>query len=160
MNVLAGWAATWSALFSNSAALRTAIDFIHIGGLLGAGGAAIAVDRATLRAARSEESARTAQLHALHSSHRVVISGLLAVIVSGLLLFAADTETFLYSRIFWIKMGLLVLLLINGAVLMRTGDTAVRSGRINWPVLRLTAITSLVLWFLTTLAGAALPNIG
>jgi hypothetical protein len=148
----------WAALFSNSAVLRTLIDFIHVGGLLGAGGAAIAADRATIRAARADAAARAAHLRAIHTTHRFVLGGLMAVIVSGILLFAADADTFLYSRVFWLKMVLLALLLINGTILARTGrDTDASES--TWRVLRLSASASLALWFLTTLAGAALPNL-
>jgi uncharacterized membrane protein len=158
--VMAHAVAAWATAFSNSAILRTLVDFVHIGGLLGAGGTAIVVDRATLRAARSDERTRAAHLSAMHASHRIVVSGLAAVIVSGLLLFAADTETFLYSRIFWVKMALLGLLLINGAILTRAGRDPAQARQDNWRVLRIGAIVSLALWFLTTLAGAALPNAG
>jgi hypothetical protein len=34
------------------------------------------------------------------------------------------------------------------------------NGEAGWGMLRATALSSLVLWFLTTLVGAALPNIG
>jgi uncharacterized membrane protein len=160
MNVLLDWVARWSALFSNSAALRTLIDFIHIGGLLGAGGAAIAVDRATMRAAGASDADRAAQLHAIHTSHRFVVAGLTAVVVSGLLLFAADTDTFLHSRVFWLKMGLLGLLLMNGLLLVRTAGNAGSGEQAAWQRLRVVTIASLTLWFLITLAGAALPNLG
>ena len=150
----------WATLFSGSALLRTFVDFVHIAGLLGAGGTAIVVDRATLKAARADHRTRVAQLAAIHGSHRIVLSGLAAVVVSGLLLFAADTETFLYSRIFWVKMALLGLLLINGAIFARAGREQANDRPNNWRLLRFGAIASLTLWFLTTLAGAALPNVG
>jgi hypothetical protein len=69
-------------------------------------------------------------------------------------------ETFLYSRIFWLKMGLMMLLITNGWLLLR-GERRVQNGEPHaWIRLHHTAVASLVLWFLTTLAGAALPNIG
>ncbi len=77
-----------------------------------------------------------------------------------MLLFAADVETFLYSRIFWLKMGLMVLLLLNGAMLLAGERQVIRGEARAWARLHLAAVASLVLWFLTTLAGAALPNIG
>jgi len=80
--------------------------------------------------------------------------------MSGVLLFGADVETFLYSRIFWLKMGLMVLLLINGLLLLRGERQAQRGEPDAWARLHYTAVASLVLWFLTTLAGVALPNIG
>ena len=75
-------------------------------------------------------------------------------------LVAADIDTFLASRVFWIKMGLVVLLLGNGAI-MRMAQQQAEDGSVRaWSRLRTTAGVSLLLWFLTILAGTALPNIG
>lgn len=152
--------ASWVSLYANHAALRTGIEFMHIGGLVAGGGCAITADLATITAGARSVGARTTQLQLLNRTHRLVVGGLIALAVSGLLLFAADVETFWYSRIFWLKMGLVLLLVINGALLLR-GERQVKRGEARaWARLNHTAIVSLVLWFLTTLAGAALPNIG
>jgi uncharacterized membrane protein len=151
---------SWVSLYANHAALRTGIEFMHIGGLVAGGGCAITADLATITAVRDGSAARTTQLHLLKQTHRIVVLGLVALAMSGLLLFGADVQTFLYSRIFWLKMGLMVLLLINGLLLLR-GERQVQRGEPHaWARLHYTAVASLVLWFLTTLAGAGLPNIG
>jgi len=151
---------SWISLYANHATLRTGIEFMHIGGLVAGGGCAITADLATITAARTGSPTRATQLQLLERTHRIVVLGLVALVISGLLLLAADVETFLYSRIFWLKMGLMVLLLINGALLL-LGERHVRRGDPRaWARLHYTATASLVLWFLTTLAGAALPNIG
>ena len=156
--MLLHWLDTWVSLYANHPALRTGIEFAHIGGLVAGGGSAIAVDLATISAARAGSAAGMTQL--LSRTHRIVVAGLAALAVSGLLLFAADVETFLYSRIFWLKMGLMVLLLANGALLLRR-EHQMRQGEPRaWMRLHHAAVASLVLWCLTTLAGAALPNIG
>jgi predicted tellurium resistance membrane protein TerC len=90
----------------------------------------------------------------------VIIVSLALVAASGVLLFASDFETYLYSRFFWIKMGLVVLLMINGTILWRAEQRASAGDRDAWRTLRITAIASITLWFLTTLGGVALPNIG
>jgi uncharacterized membrane protein len=151
---------SWSSLYANHAALRTAIEFMHIGGLVVGGGCAITADIATIIAVREGPAARTTQLHLLKRTHGLVVLGLVALSISGVLLFAADVETYLYSRIFWIKIGLMVLLLANGALLLVGERQANRGEPRAWARLHYTATVSLVLWFLTTLAGAALPNIG
>ena len=71
----------------------------------------------------------------------------------------ADFDAYLASAAFWIKMALVVGLVANGAVLVRTsigiaaGDTHT-VGRV-----RAVSIASLTLWFVTTLMGAVLPNV-
>ena len=96
----------------------------------------------------------------LNKTHHIVVAGLVTLAFSGLLLFAADVETFWYSRIFWLKMGLMALLVVNGALLLQGERRLTRGDAQAWARLHHTAVASLVLWFLTTLAGAALPNIG
>jgi hypothetical protein len=150
----------WVSLYANHAVIRTGVECVHIGGLVAGGGCAVTADLATLAAVRAGSSARTTQLVLLKRTHRLVVVGLVALAISGGLLFATDVQTFLYSRIFWLKMGLIALLLINGLMLLR-GERLVSRGDVNaWRRLHVTAVGSLVLWFLTTLAGAALPNIG
>ena len=151
---------SWVSLYANHPALRTGVEFIHIGGVVAGGGCAITADLATIIAARQSAVSRNTQLHLLKSTHAIVVGGLIALAISGLVLFAADVDTFLYSRIFWLKMGLMVLLLMNGGLLL-LGEREVKRGEPRaWARLHYTAIASLVLWSLTTLAGAALPNIG
>lgn len=158
--MLNGLVESWGSLYSNHAALRTAIEFLHIGGLVVGGGCAITADLATITSARDNSTTRLTELHVLARTHRLVVVGLAALSVSGVLLFAADVDSFLYSRTFWLKMGLMVMLLANGALLLRAEGQAKRGEARAWARLHYTAVTSLVLWLLTTLAGAALPNIG
>ena len=151
---------SWGSLYANHAALRTAIEFAHIGGLVAGGGCAMTADLATIKAAREGAAARATHLDLLKRTHLLIVVGLVALFVSGLLLFVTDVETFWYSRIFWLKMALIVLLLVNGGLLMLVERQASRGDARAWARLHYTATTSLVLWFLTTLAGAALPNLG
>jgi hypothetical protein len=154
--VLSAWLASWASLYSNSAVLRTVLGFAHVGGLVVSGGPALVMDRAILRAVRAGSLTRGAHLAELEASHPLVLSGLALAIASGLLLMTADLDTFLYSRVFWIKMTLVALLLMNGWNLRRLGrDVGHPTGR---PLAR-AAIVSVGLWMLTTLAGAALPNV-
>jgi hypothetical protein len=151
---------TWASYFANQRTLRTFIDFLHVGGLLAGGGAAIFADRITLMSRRLSRAARVEQLNSLRGTHRFVLAGLAAVIVSGLLLVAADIDTFLYSKLFWTKMALFALLLVNGALLVGAERRAGRGDERAWKRLTTTSAASIVLWFLTTLAGTGLPNMG
>jgi uncharacterized membrane protein len=158
--LLADVIARWSALYSGHAVLRTLVVFAHIGALVGAGGCAIAADRGTLLASRADAAEQRAQVEAIAGTHRVVIGGLSLILVSGLLMLAADLDTFLHSRVFWIKMGLVVLLLINGAVLTAAERRARRGDERTWGRLRSTAMASLALWLLIAFAGVGLTNVG
>ena len=149
----------WSSFYGDSHLAQTLTTFAHIGGLVVGGGVAIATDRGTLRAASDVDRRR----HLLESSqvHLVVIASLAVVAISGLLLLAADLETYWSSWIFWVKMALVALLLANGARMRRiemhaTRDTTVPSA--HWGAFRGTAMVSLVLWLTITLAGVALLN--
>ena len=81
------------------------------------------------------------------------------MIVSGVLLFGADVATYAVSKLFWLKMGMVALLMINGAILVRVGRNGSEANERTRRTMRWTAGLSLALWFLTTLAGAGLPNI-
>ena len=153
----------WQTQYSDAPVLQTAVSFVHLGGLLLGGGVAVATDTATLRAARASRAERTRRLADLQRAHLVVLSGLAAIIVSGLLIFAADLETYLTSPIYWIKMGIVALLLANGFFMHRAGRAMSSSGDDidrAWVRLRRSALTSYALWFASVLAGAALVNLG
>ena len=64
------------------------------------------------------------------------------------------------SRIFWLKMALVVLLLVNGVLILAGERQVERDAPRAWTRLHATATASLVLWFVITLAGVALTNIG
>jgi len=149
----------WGSYYANHAAIRTVVAFVHVGALMASGGAAVTSDWRLLSAFRRGDAARRAELEAIQPVHHVVTGGIVLLTLSGVLLFAADLDAYLVSRVFWIKMGLLALLLVNGSVLWLAERRASR-GEAAWPTLRVTALASLALWFLVTLGGVALPNIG
>ena len=151
---------SWNALYANHAAMRTAIEFTHIAGLAAGGGCAVVADLTALAAARGGPAPVAARLQLLEQTHLIVVLGLVALTVSGVLLFAADVDMYLYSRIFWLKMGFMALLMANGARLLVVERWAASGDARAWASLLRTATVSLVLWSLTTLAGAALTNIG
>jgi uncharacterized membrane protein len=150
----------WSAIYGDSKLVATLVVFGHIASMLFAGGLAITLDRATLKAAGAVES-RSRQLGELAGAHRIVVSGLAMSAVTGALLFAADVETYFVSPIYWVKMTLVVLLLANGWNMTRV-ESALRLAKGDaepgWRHLRLAAVASLVLWFGIALAGVALVN--
>ncbi len=151
---------SWQSIYANSAVLRTVIGFVHIAGLVIGGGCAIVADRATLRAYRHGFASRAAQIDGIRAAHRVVLGGLVAVMISGVLLLGADFDTYIHSKVFWIKMGLVAMLLLNGALLARLGAGTATLDDVRWRKLAYVSAFSLALWLLTTLTGAGLPNVG
>ena len=149
---------TWSSLYSNSPALRSVVSFAHVGGLVTGGGYAIAMDLDTLRAARRGGEHTTGTLARLRAAHRIVVAGLLLVVASGFLLMLADVDAYLESTAFWIKMGLVVCLSLNGAVLVRVAARRTEDGAPS-AALRLLSMASLALWLATTFVGAVVPNV-
>ena len=153
-------ATNWGSYYANHALVRTAVEFAHIAGLVVAGGAAFVADRAILASIRRGDVERHTLLDSVRHTHGVVLVGLVAVIASGLLLLLADLDTYVASRLFWTKMALVVLLMVNGLVLTAAERRARDDHDISWGTLRWTAIFSLALWFLTTLTGTGLLNMG
>lgn len=153
-------ATNWGSYYANHALLRTLIEFAHIAGLVVAGGAAIVADRAVLAAIRRGDVERRTLLTSVRHTHGVVLVGLVAVMTSGALLLLADLDTYVASRLFWTKMALVALLVVNGLVLTAAERRARDNHEISLGTLRWTAIASIALWFLTTLTGTGLLNMG
>lgn len=151
--------APWAQLYSDSKLVSTGVLFAHLGGLLMGGGFAIAADRTTLRMGRAEGPRCRGHLEELRAVHRPVIIGLSVTLLSGMLLLAADVAAFLPAPLFWLKMGLIAILLGNGVRLART-EAALRNGTgkpwVLWRRLERSARTSLFLWFGSLLLGTAL----
>jgi hypothetical protein len=147
---------SWAQVYSNHAALRIGVTFCHFAGLMAGGGLAVATDRTTLRLMAASEIARVTHLDELRAIHRVVIGGLALMVMSGVLMAAADFETVAVSVVFWTKMALVALLILNGLAMQRAERAATRAPEVAWPRLHRAAIVSLVLWFLIVLAGTVL----
>jgi hypothetical protein len=158
----------WHTAYSDSKVIPAVVTTAHLLALLFGGGLAIAADRTTLRLGRPGGSSQTTLLVELRAVHRPVLIALTVLFASGVLLTAADLETYAKAPMFWVKMGLVTLLLLNGVVLERT-ESSLRSlssgivpeARVSelWKRLRASAICSLGLWTATLIAGALLVNL-
>jgi hypothetical protein len=152
----------WAHVYADSKVVATIVTFGHIASLLMAGGLAVATDRATLRALRLAAAERGRHLEELSGVHRWVVAGLSLSIITGVLLFGSDVETFWGSRVFWLKMAMLCVLLANG-YLMTRAEQALRADAAEtssaWRQLRRAAVTSVALWYAITLMGVALMNV-
>jgi hypothetical protein len=167
LQTIATAAKPWASLYSNSTAVDAAVTFGHIIGTLFAGGIAISADRATFKALRGTDEDRTRLLIDLGNTHAWVITGLTLIFISGLLQALSDVKTFGVSIVFWTKMALVALLLVNGAVLQRTERT-LRAGsnttqgaasmKTLWRRLGFAAGASITLWTAIVLAGVILQT--
>ncbi|HET7186739.1 MAG TPA: hypothetical protein VFI52_01230 [Gemmatimonadaceae bacterium] len=152
----------WAKFYSHSKVASTIVGFLHVAPIVVGGGLAIALDRSTLRLRHDEPGARARHLTELGTAHRVVLGSLALSFLSGVALFASDLETFYGSWVFWFKMGLIALLLVNGAIMTRLERSLRVAGAsvdAQWGRLRTIAITSLTLWLTITLVGVVLTNI-
>jgi hypothetical protein len=146
----------WSSIYGNHTAVSVSVLFVHLAGLLVAASAALTSDRQILRAASADERRRV--LAALPAAHGAVLSGLAAVVASGVLLTLADLEFMLHEPIFYAKLLAVALLVVNGWQLQRAERTAARGLANGWARLRLTARLSGVFWFATVLLGVMLSK--
>jgi hypothetical protein len=153
----------WKHLYSDSTVVATAVTSAHILSLVVGGGLAIAADRTTLRTLSCPGPARPWLLEELRDVHRPVLIGLVALTLTGLLLVAADFETFMKSVVFWVKMGFLLVLLINGALIYRAESSLANAAARNEEPpekfcsrLRLSARLSIALWLIITVGGSVL----
>jgi hypothetical protein len=159
---LAAAFAPWADFYNASKVAQSAVTFGHFGGMMTAGGFALAADRATLRAVGGPAAERPRHLRELSSVHPIVVSALGVTAASGVLMFAADLENLVGQPAFWIKMGLVGLLALNGWVMVRAERSLRRGDPVDargWRRLRAAALTSLALWFAVVLAGSILPNV-
>lgn len=151
-------------MYGDSNVLPTLVVFGHIAALVFAGGLAVSLDRGTLRAARGSVEDRVRQVGELAAAHRLILTGLALSAATGVLLFAADVETYFGAPAFWVKMALVASLLANG-YLMTLAERRARGpgssevgGTDAWKSLRRTAVASMILWFATAFVGVALVN--
>lgn len=149
----------WASLYSAAPMVQVLMVFAHLAGMLVAGGFAMATDRGILAASAWSAEERTRRLADLRSVHRPVLAGLAVTLASGLLMLAADLETYLGSPAFWTKMVLLGLLLYNGHLVRKAGSARVgEDAGAAWRRLRGLSMASIALWLAVLLAGTVLAT--
>lgn len=152
----------WQRTYGDSPLLATAVLFLHLTALMVGGGLAIVADRNTLRWSDGAPADRQRHLAELALTHRAVVVWLVLSFVSGALLFLADVEVFATSRLYWAKMALVAVLVVNGLVMTRA-ERALRGNGVDhatgerlWRRRRANAVLSITLWLAVVLAGTAL----
>ena len=147
---------SWAAYYSDHQMVSLAIRYLHIAALMIGGGTALAIDRVVLGTARrATDDRRHAAMQALAGSHSVVVPSLVIVTLSGVLMTAADWDTFVASRLFWIKMGLFIVLLANGGLLVAAERRYASGGAdvAKWRRVIAVSGASVVLWLVILLIG-------
>ena len=161
IDALAAAVKPWHDWYAHSKATAAAVNWVHLSALLVGGGMAIASDRMVLRLGQAHADDRRRTLSDFSSIHRPVLLALAVAAVSGVAQTLADVQTYLVSPTYWIKMGLIALLLLNAWALMRTAKALLLDpspGNRRWKRLTGGAVASITLWLGTTLAGVLLTN--
>ena len=153
--------APWGDFMKHSKLAKTVVIFLHIAPIVVGGGIAIGLDRLTLRLSKGVDEDRGRHLAELARTHTLVIGSLAVSIISGLALVASEIDNFPTSWIFWVKMGLVVILLANGARMKSIEDrmaSAATNSYDDWARLHTAAMASVALWLTITFMGVALSK--
>ena len=109
----------------------------------------------------------------LATTHSLVIGALALTFLSGFALFASDVPTFSTSKVYWIKMATVALLLVNGLRMRKAEGAVVKSldgapihtaempvpfSLAEWRGVRTTAALSLALWLALVVLGVLVTN--
>jgi hypothetical protein len=159
METLASLSQPWADFFGGSNIVQGLVTFLHVGGMVVAGGLALASDRSTFRVSGKPGEIRREHVAELGAVHGPVLWALGVVLVSGAALLLADVETFLPSWFFWLKMALVAVLMVNGLTLQRAEKELAAEPESDgaWKRLRWAAGRSVVLWGVVVLLGVLLP---
>ncbi len=159
--------AWWSGLYRANDIVQMAAAFGHLAAIAFAARYALAGDAAALRLTSS--SRRPAEdLLRITTAHPRVIGGLAVALLTGLAQLAAQLDYLPRSPIFWIKMTMLALLLVNGRMIQLAGRAAAAaaatretgSTSVAVPsVLRAAAMRSIALWCAILLLGLLLTTV-
>jgi hypothetical protein len=155
----------WQKLYAHSTVVATLVLFGHVAGLLVAGALTFSREAGVLRLDPADDGARGHYLRGASPLRAPIAIALAIAMFNGLLLFLADLEAFAVSPVFWTKMLLVVLLLVNLVVasrldarLFREGDGATEGHERLWRRRRACAWTAAALWFGLVLSGSALAS--
>ena len=155
VETLVSLCAPFAKVYGHSKVLSIGTTYAHIASMLWAGGLAISADKNAFALAAQSPDEVARHVASQRALHRWVIAGLTFSVVSGLMMFAAEVDTFATSLLYWSKMSSVALLLGNGLLLQRAEKslTANPSDAAALGRLRLSAGLSLALWFVVALLG-------
>jgi hypothetical protein len=153
--VIAPLVERWAKLYSDHKLVSDTVTFAHLAGIMLGGGVAIAADRAAIHLALASDLPYSPPLGG-RDVHRWVVVGLAVITVSGLLMLFADLDTYLKAPLFWVKVGLTLVLIGNGWVRMKAEQAVLAGVQAARARFRQTSVASLALWVVILLAGVML----
>ncbi len=151
----------WADFYAKSKPASLGVTYLHIAGVMIGGGFAMASDRAALRVSKGSTEDRAFILREFTFVHRPVIIALTVVVSSGVAMLLADVETFLGNPVYYVKMGLFAVLLVNGLLMQRNEKRLAddpSASNAAWGSFCGNAVASIVLWLSIALAGVLLTN--
>ena len=154
MSILAQITSWWSSFYGNHQIVSLVIRYLHLTVIVLAAGTALFIDRQVWRALRSGPPERESVLTMLTRSHPRVVPWLAVIAATGVLMTAAETSTFLASKLYWIKMALVAILLANGLVMLAAERRV--GARAGWSRLAAISTISAILWLVILFLGKLL----
>jgi hypothetical protein len=155
--VMIGVLSWWSSCYGDHQWVSVTIRFLHLAGLIFGGGTALFADRQVWGARNGNSEEREAVVATLNRAHLHVVSWILIVGSTGLVMTLADPGTFLSSRLYWFKILLVGLLVVNGGMMVFLERDADGFGiGKTWPRLVAVAAVSAILWLATLFVGTLL----
>jgi len=151
----------WATLYKDVKPVQIGVMFTHLGALVVGGGLAVAEDRQVIRAERAGTLGPASITSERSAVHRTVVAALVVLVLSGLAMLAADVETYLVSPVYWSKMTLVALLLVNGAWMLRIEKRLAADPGLapaGWRLMAVASKLSAVLWLSIVLMGVWLEN--
>ena len=146
IDALARFAEPWHRAFGSSVTIATAVLFTHVSSMVCGGGLMLAADRTVLFPSLMDLNPSERERLASAVTRSIATRALVVTAASGMLLFLSDVSSFSRTPIFWTKMGLVALLIVNARL----------TGRSQGARFRAHAKVSVALWLLTLLAGTRL----
>ena len=143
--------------FNDAPGVATGTTVVHLLAMLWSGGISVATDRQLLRADANDASRRTQVVREVTGAHAAVIAGLVASVLTGLAMAAADAETYVVSPVYWAKMAAFAALLVNGVLMTRVEGRAA-SDATAFRRLRTHGTVSFVGWVTLCVLGVLLVN--
>ncbi len=160
-HLLAGVIYAWSGYYGNHPFVSVFVRFAHLSAIALGGGSALLTDLWVLKAKNAQLTEKESVFQSLRRIHGYVIPWIAVLVVTGILMTLADFDTFWNSRIYWIKMALVAMLIMNGVTLLLAEHRTRRIGlAAGWRRLVRVSMISFILWITTLFAGTYLTVAG